>query len=96
MRNEKMACKGRKAHCFALQQSAKIILLLQSSNQFRGDSIYIVGWNIFVDMKFSLYLRLDSYRENIIHKIISATLCMCAYAGHVASICMECKNKGTI
>ena len=27
-----------------------------------------VGWKIFVDMKFLLYSRLDSYRKNIIHE----------------------------
>ena len=32
------------------------------------------GREIFIDVKFSLYLRLDSYRETIIHEIIIVTL----------------------
>ena len=40
------------------------------------------GREIFIDVKFSLYLRLDSYRETIIHEIIIVTL----HNSHLASV----------
>lgn len=39
-----------------------------------------IGWETFADLKFSLYLQLELIPQNIICKIIIATLHVCAHA----------------
>lgn len=46
-------------------------------------ALLTVGREIFEDIKFSLYLQLDSYCKNISCEII---LCVCLCASHVASV----------
>ena len=45
-----------------------------------------IGRKIFTVVKFSLYSQLESYCENIIHKITIATLWACKHTGHIQMI----------
>ena len=52
----------------------------------KNNLLITIGWKIFMNIKFFLYSRLDSYQEIIIDEIILTTLRAYVHA-QVASIC---------